>query len=86
MTSKPNQKTNEPADQPTGTRKRNNPARRRPSQTFSTEQKVQAVLAAWTEKLSQTEICRQMQINYATFQAWQNRAMEGMVQIGRAHV
>jgi transposase-like protein len=48
--------------------------------TFSTEEKVQAVLAAWTEKMSQTEICRQMQINYATFQAWQNRAMEGMMQ------
>lgn len=56
------------------------PPRRRPSQTFSAEQKVQAVLAAWTEKLSQTEICRQMQINYVTFQHWQTRAMDGMLQ------
>jgi transposase-like protein len=52
---------------------------RRPSKTFSPEQKAQAVLAAWTEKVSQSEICRQMQINYMTFQHWQDRAMEGML-------
>ena len=37
------------------------------------------MLAAWTEKVSQTEICRQMQINYVTFQHWQERAMDGML-------
>lgn len=37
------------------------------------------MLAAWTEKVSQSEICRQMQINYVTFQHWQDRAMEGML-------
>jgi transposase-like protein len=52
---------------------------RRPTKTFSAEQKAQAVLAAWTEKVSQSEICRQMQINYVTFQNWQDRAMEGML-------
>ena len=52
---------------------------RRPTKTFSPEQKAQAVLAAWTEKVSQSEICRQMQINYVTFQNWQDRAMEGML-------
>ena len=52
---------------------------RRPTKTFSPEQKAQAVLAAWTEKVSQSEICRQMQINYVTFQHWQERAMEGML-------
>ena len=49
------------------------------ARNFSPEQKVQAVLAAWTEKVSQSEICRQMQINYVTFQNWQDRAMEGML-------
>lgn len=53
---------------------------RRTYKTFSSGQKVQAVLAVWTERLSQMEICRQLQINYATFQKWQNRAMEGMLQ------
>lgn len=52
---------------------------RRPAKSFSPEQKAQAVLAAWTEKVSQTEICRQLQINYVTFQHWQERAMEGML-------
>jgi transposase-like protein len=52
---------------------------RRPAKTFSPEQKAQAVLAAWTEKVSQSEICRQLQINYVTFQHWQDRAMEGML-------
>lgn len=53
---------------------------RRPARVFSAQQKAQAVLAAWTEKLSQTEICRQMEVNYLTFQHWQSRAMEGMLQ------
>ena len=54
--------------------------RRQTSSLFTADQKVQAVLAAWTEKLSQSEICRQLEINYVTFQSWQNRAMEGMLQ------
>ena len=54
--------------------------RRQSSKLFTADQKVQAVLAAWTEKLSQSEICRQLEINYVTFQSWQNRAMEGMLQ------
>ena len=37
------------------------------------------MLAAWTEKVSQSEICRQMQINYVTFQHWQERAMDGVL-------
>lgn len=53
---------------------------RRPQRMFPPEQKAQAVLAAWTERLSQTEICRQMQVSYVTFQNWQSRAMEGMLQ------
>jgi hypothetical protein len=43
------------------------------------------VLAAWTERLSQSEICRQLQINYVTFQNWQKRAMEGMLQALEDH-
>lgn len=44
------------------------------------------MLAAWTEKLSQMEICRQMEVNYMTFQNWQNRAMEGMLQALENHL
>ena len=86
MTSKPNNKTKGATHSAPKARTSRNTRRRRPSQNFSTEEKVQAVLAAWTEKLSQTEICRQMQINYATFQSWQNRAMEGMMQALENHL
>lgn len=70
-----------PPKNPKSSPKRPKPDRlRRPQRAFAPEQKAQAVLAAWTERLSQTEICRQLQINYVTFQHWQGRAMEGMLQ------
>ena len=42
--------------------------------------KAQAVLAVWTERCKAAEVCRQMQITQMTFQHWQRRAMEGMLQ------
>ena len=96
MTSKANNKTpsktpkaKTPSPKPSAsnpTPARKTPARKRTkrrrqsSKLFTADQKVQAVLAAWTEKLTQSEICRQLEINYVTFQSWQNRAMEGMLQ------
>jgi transposase-like protein len=91
MTSKPkttqnknNTTTNSNPPKKKATRKRA-ARRRQPSRQFSAEQKAQAVLAAWTEKLNQSEICRQLQINYVTFQNWQKRAMEGMLQALEDH-
>ena len=91
MTSKANNKTEpktpkNPTPKPKAATTAKNPTRKRArrrrqsSSLFTADQKVQAVLAAWTEKLSQSEICRQLEINYVTFQSWQNRAMEGMLQ------
>ena len=34
----------------------------------------------WTEKARPAEICRQLSINWVTFNQWQDRAMEGMLQ------
>jgi transposase-like protein len=86
MTSKPKSSRTESPDNCQQTKpspaKRGRPpgkTTRRPAKTFSPEQKAQAVLAAWTEKVSQSEICRQLRINYVTFQHWQERAMEGML-------
>lgn len=62
------------------------PRTRRPAKVFSAQQKAQAVLAAWTGRLSQTEICRQMEVNYMTFQNWQGRAMDGMLQALENHL
>lgn len=46
----------------------------------SAPDKVQAVLAVWTERCKPAEVCRQLNINWITFQQWQQRAMEGMLQ------
>lgn len=85
MTSKPNpSRTDSPESSleanPCQPRRGRPPGKsRKPAKIFSPEQKAQAVLAAWTEKVSQSEICRQLEINYVTFQNWQDRAMEGML-------
>jgi hypothetical protein len=53
---------------------------RTPTPPHSAPDKVQAVLAVWTERCKPAEVCRQLNINYITFQQWQQRAMEGMLQ------
>jgi len=42
--------------------------------------KAQAVLAVWTERCKPVDVCRQFKINWMTFNHWQRRAMEGMLQ------
>jgi transposase-like protein len=54
--------------------------RRPPANPFSATEKAQAVLAVWTDRCKAAEVCRQLQINWMTFQHWQRRAMEGMLQ------
>jgi hypothetical protein len=54
------------------------PHSQRPPQ--SALEKVQAVLAIWTECARGTDICRQYNTNWATLSQWQDRAMEGMLQ------
>jgi transposase-like protein len=51
-----------------------------PSINVSAEEKAQAVLAVWTERTKPAEVCRQLGVNWITFQQWQDRAMEGMLQ------
>ena len=53
---------------------------RTPSISYSAQDKVQAVLAVWTERCKAAEVCRQMKIPWITFNYWQDRAMEGMLQ------
>ncbi len=95
MTSKPtNKQTTNPAPKTTNpsksppkkkAAKRKRTARRQPSRQYTAEEKAQAVLAAWTETLNQSAICRELGINYVTFQSWQKRAMEGMLQALESH-
>jgi len=46
----------------------------------SAAEKVQAVLAVWTDRVKPAEVMRLMDISYVTLQQWQERAMEGMLQ------
>jgi hypothetical protein len=50
------------------------------SHTFSAQEKAQAILAVWTERCKPAEVCREMKVNWITFNHWQQRAMEGMLQ------
>jgi len=60
----------------------NNPTRRtrQPTPAYPATEKAQAVLAVWTDRCKAAEVCRQLKINFMTFQHWQRRAMEGMLQ------
>jgi hypothetical protein len=51
-----------------------------PTSLHSAPDKVQAVLAVWTERCRPAEVCRQLNIKWITFNQWQQRAMEGMLQ------
>ena len=51
-----------------------------PKRQLSAMDKAQAVLAVWTERVKPAEVCRELQINWMTFNHWQRRAMEGMLQ------
>jgi len=53
---------------------------RTPTPPHHAPDKVQAVLAVWTERCKPAEVCRQLNINWVTFNQWQQRAMEGMLQ------
>ena len=43
-------------------------------------EKVQAVLAIWTDRVKTAEVMRGLGVSYLTLQQWQERAMEGMLQ------
>ena len=70
--------TKPPPDKPKSSSSPKRP--RQSSPTYPATEKVQAVLAVWTERCKPAEVCRQLKINWITFQQWQRRAMEGMLQ------
>jgi hypothetical protein len=51
-----------------------------PNSSPSAMDKAQAVLAVWTERCKPVDVCHQFHINWMTFNHWQRRAMEGMLQ------
>ena len=66
---------------PTTSNSRPKPKRTRPpAPSYSAQDKAQAVLQVWTERSKPCQICRQLKIPWITFNQWQRRAMEGMLQ------
>ena len=47
--------------------------------TYGAQQKCQAVLAVWTGRRRPSEICRELGVPSNLLQAWQERALEGML-------
>jgi len=75
MTSKKESEKEMAPAKPAGKRRRSSP----PSSHTAAE-KVQAVLAIWTDRVKIAEVMRVMAVPYMTLQQWQERAMEGMLQ------
>ena len=68
---------------PTPTDKTNPKVSRRkrpPNPAYNALEKAQAVLTVWTDRGRPADVCRQLRINWLTFQQWQSRAMDGMLQ------
>jgi hypothetical protein len=65
---------------PNPTRDQPDKKRKLPSNSPSAMDKAQAVLAVWTERCKPADVCRQYHVNWITFNHWQRRAMEGMLQ------
>ena len=47
---------------------------------FTAHQRVQAVLAIWTERRRPAEICRELTITPKVLSQWETRALAGMLQ------
>jgi hypothetical protein len=56
-----------------------NGRKRRSLNHFTARQKCEAVLSVWLENRRPSDVCRDLEINWATLSQWQNRAMEAML-------
>ena len=52
---------------------------KRTRRVFDPKEKITAVLSAWTQQKSMTQICKEMSISWTLLDQWQNQAMEGML-------
>jgi transposase-like protein len=56
------------------------PAPKKPTPSFTAQQKVEAVLSVWSERRGPSEVCREMGVAWTILNQWQERALEGMLQ------
>lgn len=56
------------------------PAAKKPERTVhSAQEKCRAVLSLWAERRKGSEVCRELGVTWCQLNAWQDRAMEGML-------
>jgi transposase len=52
---------------------------------FTAPQRVQAVLAVWTERRRSVEVCRELAITEKVLSCWEQRALSGMLKALESH-
>lgn len=75
-TTEPSTPETEPSPEPPKKRRK----RRYRTDTHTPQQKVEAILALWTERRKPSAICRDLDITWAQLNLWQDRALEAMLQ------
>jgi transposase-like protein len=53
---------------------------KKPTPSYSAQQKAEAVLSVWSERRGPSEMCRELGIAWIILRQWQERALEGMLQ------
>ena len=53
---------------------------KKPTPSYSAQQKAEAVLSVWSERRGPSEMCRELGIAWVILRQWQERALEGMLQ------
>jgi len=53
---------------------------RKPRRQFPAQEKCRAILAVWSGRRSQGEICRELEINWGVLRHWQEKAMCAILQ------
>ena len=63
----------------TSTKRKGQVSQQKERRVFPAKVKCEAVLAVWTERRKPSEICRELGINWASLNGWQNRALGAML-------
>ena len=56
------------------------PPKKQERRVFSAEEKCEAVLSLWSERRKPSEICRELGIQWANLNQWQDKALSAMLE------
>lgn len=60
--------------------KKDKAERKRTSVAISAAARCKAVLSVWSERRKPSEVCRELEVNWAVLRQWETRALEAMLQ------